>query len=157
MKPLIFLTALFFSNFIFSKLCLANETQLGVILGSTTGFSAKYDIGADHAIDGALSYSIDGKYGFSLHSDYLLNKERQFTIGKISPVNLYYGLGFRLLSIRSGTDNGNSKLGIRAPLGVHYRINRPDLEIFGELAPVLDVTPRTDIYINVGLGVRFIF
>lgn len=152
MKLLCFLFVLIISNY-----ATANETQLGVILGSTTGLSFKYDLGAARAIDGALSYSADGKYGFSAHSDYLFNKARQFTLEELSPLNLYYGLGVRLLDILKGTDKGKARVGIRAPIGLYHQTNNPNLEFFGELVPILDLTPSTDVFIDVGLGVRIRF
>lgn len=137
----------------------ANETQLGVIIGSTTGLSGKYDLGGDRAIDGALAYALDSRYGFALHADYLFNKARVFNVGNVSPLSLYYGLGLRFVEIRNRyyDETSSTRIGVRAPIGVHYRINDPSLELFAEIAPVLDVTPRSDVNFDVGLGVRFIF
>lgn len=154
MKLLICLTFLTIAT-----LANANEAQLGVILGSTTGLSAKYDLGGDRAIDGALSYSVESRYGMSLHADYLINKAHQFNVGDVNPLNLYYGIGIRLLSVqeRAYYNDSSSRIGIRGPIGILYRTQEPKLEIFGEIAPTLDVTPRTDVHFAVGLGVRFIF
>ena len=152
MKLFCFLFVLILSNY-----ATANETQLGIILGSTTGLSFKYNLGSDRAVDGALSYSIDGKYGFSAHSDYLFNKARQFTLGELSPLSLYYGIGLRLLNILIGTDKGKARAGIRAPIGLYHQTNNPNLEFFGELVPILDLTPSTDVFIDVGFGVRIRF
>ena len=154
MKLLLCLTIMF-STLIAS----ANEAQLGVILGSTTGLSGKYDLGGDRAIDGALAYSLNSRYGFAFHADYLFNKARQFNVGSVSPFALYYGLGARFEEIRNRyyDETSSTRLGIRAPIGVYYRINDPNLELFGEIVPVLDLTPRSDVSFDVGLGVRFIF
>lgn len=135
----------------------AEETQLGIILGSTSGLSFKDEIGSDQAIDAALSYSIQGKYGLSLHADYLLNRARQFSFIQLSPVFLYYGLGLRTLNIRTGTDEGSTRIGVRGPVGVHYRTTGPNLEFFGEVVPILDLTPSSEINVDVGLGVRVIY
>lgn len=140
-----------------TNLASANEAQLGVILGSMTGISGKYDLGGDRAIDAALAYSVDGNYGLSLHADYLFNKARTFAIGEASPFSMYYGIGGRLISIRSYADYGKTRVGLRAPVGAYYRTADPRLEIFGEVAAILDFVPRTDVFIDVGLGVRFIF
>ena len=147
-----------FAFLAFSNITLANEGQLGFILGSTTGLSGKYDLGGARAIDAALAYSLDGLYGLSFHADYLLNPARIISVDKISPLNLYYGVGIRLIEYRDRARlNGNTRLGVRVPIGLFYRTGDPALELFGELAPILDVTPRTDVYIDAGLGVRFIF
>ncbi len=154
MKLIICLTLLTFSS-----LAHTNEAQLGIIIGSTTGLSAKYDLGGDRAIDGALSYSNESRYGMSLHADYLINKAHQFNVGNANPLNLYYGIGIRLLDIRDRAyyNDSASRIGIRAPIGLLFRTSEPKLEIFGEIAPTLDITPRTDVYFAVGLGVRYIF
>ncbi len=72
---------------------------------------------------------------------------------------MYYGVGVRLLEYRRKDDdeNHNLRVGVRLPIGIAYRTTNPDLEIFGELAAILDVAPRTDVTIDAGIGVRFIF
>lgn len=152
MKLLSCFLVLVFSNFAF-----ANEAQVGLIFGSMAGISAKYDLGADRALDGALSYSTDSRYGTSFFIDYLVNRARRFSAGQLYPVNFYYGGGLRVMSIRSGRDSGQSRLGVRVPFGLHYQISNPDLEFFGEIAPVLDITPSTDVYFDVGIGLRIRF
>ena len=97
-------TFMYLLIFLSASSAIAEEVQLGIILGSTSGLSFKDEIGSDRAIDAALSYSIQGKYGLSLHADYLFNRVRQFSFGQLSPVFLYYGLGARTLNIRTGTD-----------------------------------------------------
>ena len=72
-------------------------------------------------------------------------------------MSFYYGGGLRVMSIRSGRDSGQSRLGVRVPFGLHYQISNPDLEFFGEIAPVLDITPSTDVYFDVGIGLRIRF
>lgn len=152
MKPIIFLTFYFF----FSAASAA-ESQLGIIVGSTSGLSFKNELADNRAVDAALSYSIQGKYGLSLHGDYLLNRARQFSFSQLSPVFLYYGLGVRTLNIRTGTDEGSTRIGVRGPVGVHYRTTGPDLEFFGEAVPIVDLTPSSELNVDVGLGVRVIF
>ncbi|MGZ3724691.1 MAG: hypothetical protein ACXWQQ_02785 [Pseudobdellovibrio sp.] len=147
-----------FLFFAFSNFASANETQLGLILGSITGISGKYDLGSDRALDAALAYSLDGRYGLSLHGDYLFNKQRTFAVNEINPLNLYYGIGLRLIEYRNrDTENGNSSLGVRFPVGIYYRTNNPKLELFGELAPVLELAHSTYLDVDAGIGVRLVF
>lgn len=133
------------------------ETQLGVIVGSLTGISAKQRLSSGNAIVGALAYSFDGRNGISLHGDYIIDPARTFNIGEVSPLNLYYGLGLRVSDIDNGSDRDKVRVGVRAPIGLNYVISNPDIEVFGELVPVLDVAPSTDVWLNAGLGVRFRF
>lgn len=147
-----------FIIFVFSNFATANETQLGLIAGSITGISGKYELDDEHALDAALAYSLDGKYGISLHADYLFNKARVFSVNEINPLNLYYGIGLRLIEYRNRyTDAGSGSVGARFPIGVYYRTNDPKLELFGELAPVLQFSRSTNVYIDAGVGARLIF
>lgn len=157
MKFLIYLAVFVISNVLGLNFASANEAQLGIILGSSSGLSGKYDLGGDRALDAALAYSTDSKYGNYFHMDYLFNRARQFPVGSISPAVLYYGLGVRIINIKTGVDNGKSKIGIRAPIGLHTQMSNPDLEFFGEIAPALDIAPSTDLFIDVGIGVRIRF
>lgn len=140
-----------------ASLAMAEEFQLGVVVGSTSGLSGKYSLQDNRAIAGAMSYAFDARHGISLQLDYLFDKRRQFNLGEVSPLNLYYGLGLRTLNITSGGDNGKTRLGVRAPVGINFQTQNPNLEFFGELAPVLDVAPSTNVYIDIALGVRIRF
>lgn len=151
----LFLCFLFFA---FSNAASANDTQLGIIVGSITGISGKYDLGADRAVDAALAYSLNETYGISLHGDYLFNNVRTFNVNEINPLNLYYGIGFRLIEYRNrGSEPANGSIGIRFPIGIFYRTSDPNLELFGELAPVLQVSRGTAVYVDAGIGVRLLF
>lgn len=140
-----------------STTAFANETQLGVILGSLTGISAKQRLSNGNAIAGALAYTFDGRQGISLHGDYLIDPARQFNIDAPSTLNMYYGLGLRVSDITDGSDRGKTRVGVRAPIGLNYLTTNPNLELFGELVPVLDVAPSTDVHLNAGIGARFRF
>lgn len=142
---------------IFSMPAVAEEMQLGVILGSLTGISGKYRLDSGRAIDGALAYTFDGRKGMSIHADYLIDPARRLNAGELTPLNLYYGLGARVSDITDGSDKGKARLGIRAPIGINYLTVNPNLELFGELVPVLDLAPSTDVHLNAGIGARFRF
>ncbi|AGH95962.1 hypothetical protein [Pseudobdellovibrio exovorus] len=142
---------------IFSTSAFAEEMQLGVILGSLTGISGKYRLDNGRAIDGALAYTFDGRKGMSIHADYLIDPARRLNAGELTPLNLYYGLGARVSDITDGSDRGKARVGIRAPIGINYLTTNPNLELFGELVPVLDLAPSTDVHLNAGIGARFRF
>lgn len=148
---------IFSGLFLITVLASANDGQIGIVLGSTNGISGKVDIGGSRSIDGVLAYSTDSKYGNYFHIDYIVEKARHFAMGTVSPVYLYYGPGLRLVNIRTGEDSGKTKIGFRGPIGVNAQSSNPDLEFFGELAPSVDLTPSTSVYIDVGIGVRFRF
>ena len=112
----------------------ADPLALGVIIGTESGFSFKYNMSEQRAIDGAISYSSDSSYGTSVHVDYLFDRARVFSAGKVSPLDFYYGVGLRFTDIRRGADQDKDIIAVRVPFGLQYSIVNPDLDFFGEIA-----------------------
>ncbi|HAL91600.1 MAG TPA: hypothetical protein DCM68_01060 [Verrucomicrobia bacterium] len=48
-------------------------------------------------------------------------------------------------------------VGIRFPLGIAFLFAKAPIEIFAEIAPILDVAPDTDFDIHAAIGARFYF
>lgn len=130
---------------------------LGVIVGTHNGLSAKYNLSEDRAIDAAIANSFNNDYGTSLHVDYLFDRARVFNMGRNTTVNFYYGAGIRAESVKRGSDDGKTQFGVRIPFGLQRSISNPNLDFFGELAPVLEVSPRSTVVIDAGLGLRYRF
>jgi hypothetical protein len=123
---------------------------LGIILGEPTGISGKYWLSNKTAIDGGLAWSFVNGTSFHLHGDHLWHvfdaiKAEQTTI----PV--YFGVGGR---IKSGT---KSAFGVRIPGGIAVLVTSVPLDVFLEIAPILDLAPSTGLSANGGIGVRFFF
>ena len=142
MKLFICLTLLTFAN-----LATANEAQVGVIIGSTTGLSVKFDLGGDRAIDGALSYSTESHYGMSLHADYLINKAHQFNVGEINPLNLYWSLGVVAVESQATPAGPPEVIGADAQLAARPAGIKPPL-----LMLVIGETARAANFALVGYG-----
>jgi hypothetical protein len=149
-KSLIILSIVFCAH-----LSQAETFGLGAVIGDPTGVSVKIWLDQTHAIDGAFAWSLSGPNAIHVQSDYLTHNFSFFHVGK-NPLNLYYGAGGRLTSYSSKNKSGLG-LGARAPLGVAYQFYRPSVELFAELAAVLELIPSTDVYINLGFGGRFYF
>ena len=135
----------------------SNEIQLGAVLGAPTGISAKFGLENNRAIDMALAYSLADDLGLLFHADYLIENAHSFATNSGSPFELYYGIGFRAVSIRKGEHADENAFGPRAPIGLSYRIGKPRVEFFGELALAFDLVPRTNLDLEGGVGVRYIF
>jgi hypothetical protein len=133
----------------------ADTFGLGAVIGDPTGVSVKMWLDQTHAIDGAFAWSLNGPNALHVQSDYLVHELSFFHIGR-HPFNLYYGGGGRLSSY-SGRNKSGLGLGARAPLGVAYQFRRPSVELFAEMAAILELVPSTDVFINIGLGGRFYF
>lgn len=126
---------------------------LGVILGEPTGVSAKAWIDRYNAIDGAAAVSLDGDARFHVHASYLRHEYGIFPVNR-GALPVHYGIGMRYRSQR-GSDT--DRVGVRIPVGVAYHFADMPLELFGEVAPILDITPDTSLRLNAAVGLRFYF
>lgn len=55
------------------------------------------------------------------------------------------------------TEDSRDRVGIRVPVGVSYLMPHHRVEIFGEVAPVIDITPTSKLSVNASVGIRFYF
>ena len=123
---------------------------LGVILGEPTGISFKTWLNKDRAIDAAAAWSFGGEDAFHLHGDYLFHNRTLLNFDK-NVIPLYYGIGGRLRF------QGQSKFGVRFPLGVTFFIREAPIDIFLELVPILNLAPSTEFDFNGAIGARYYF
>ena len=141
------------------------EFGLGIMLGVPSGLAGKYYLSQDTALDFGLGFY--GNYGrdrydnaFNLHIDHLWHP-----VVLASPeafwMPLYFGVGARLLDHRGNRDFVDDlHLGVRAPLGIMIDFNNIPLDIFMELALVVDLLTDGDhgySDVNLSLGVRYYF
>lgn len=124
---------------------------LGIILGEPTGVSMKGWLSSTTALDAGLAWSFARETSFHFHVDYLIHDYNVFTTREKIP--LYYGIGGRIKAGRSH----DGRLGIRMVGGVAYVFPKVPIDVFLEVAPILDLSPSTDFYLNAGLGARFYF
>jgi hypothetical protein len=122
---------------------------LGVILGEPTGISFKNWVGSRTAIDGGIAWSFSNNNSLHLHMDYLVHNFNVFKAKK-GKLALYYGIGGRIKTEKS-------RVGIRIPVGINYIFGDAPLDIFFELAPVLDLVPSTEFRLTGGIGIRYYF
>jgi Protein of unknown function (DUF3996) len=123
---------------------------LGIIVGEPTGISFKYWMSSTTAIDAALAWSFIDEGAFHIHGDYIFHNMRLISVPE-GMLPFYYGIGAR---IKTAND---TKFGIRVPLGLAYLFNNAPIDIFLEVVPILDLTPKTDFAINAALGARYYF
>ena len=151
MKKLSFV--LLFLSFSFLSTAVAQERGfgLGVIIGEPTGFSAKYWTSSSTALDFGLGYSFTStKSVFYLHGDYIFHNSA--LIESTEKFIVYYGPGARL-KVREN----NSRLGIRVVGGILWVPYNSRIDLFVELAPIIDVIPATKLDLAGGIGIRFFF
>jgi len=123
----------------------------GVIFGEPTGVSLKYFLTEKTAIDGAIGWGFHRETDLHLHSDYLWHVHDFYPVSE-GQLSLYFGAGLRV-KFRDGED----RIGVRVPVGVSYRLENRPVDVFLEVAPILDVTPSTRGGFTAGIGARYWF
>jgi hypothetical protein len=135
---------------------------IGFIVGEPTGLSAKLWTSGRNAFDFGLGWSVGGDRisrndvihegsRIHFHMDYLWHSFR--TIKSTEQFPLYYGIGGR---INSG-GGYNTSFGVRGVFGIAWLPRSTPLDVFVEIAPVLQLVDYTGFGIDAGLGVRFYF
>ncbi|MBX7046615.1 MAG: DUF3996 domain-containing protein [Ignavibacteria bacterium] len=125
---------------------------IGIIIGEPTGVSFKSWLDSKSAIDGAAAWSFVNNGSFHVHADYLRHSNLESTSG--GELNFHYGIGGRLKA-KSNNSSDDARIGARIPLGIDYNFASEPLELFLEVAPVLDFTPKTDFTFNGAIGIRY--
>ncbi|MEI6846414.1 MAG: hypothetical protein WCK32_00005 [Chlorobiaceae bacterium] len=142
----------------FAVLCLcaipdahaSERVGLGIIVGEPTGLSMKYWLDDTTAIDAALAFSLSDNNQLQFHADYLIHSGMS-TKNSRSLLS-YYGVGARIRH-----DDNDTRVGIRVPFGVTYNFSDVPVDLFAEIAPVLDVTPDVTFDLNAAVGIRYFF
>jgi hypothetical protein len=139
----------------------ANKTfGLGIMIGAPTAISGKYYLGADTAVDFGVGV-IRGfrRDGLHLHADFLWHPATLVTAEPFV-MPFYLGIGGRIADFEDDIDDdGDINLGVRAPVGLMLDFNNVPLDVFFELALVIDFIgyDGVDADFNGALGVRYYF
>lgn len=128
----------------------SNGIGLGLIVGEPTGISGKFWTGSTTAFDAGLAWSFIDEGAFHIHGDYIFHNMRLISVPE-GTLPFYYGIGAR---IKTAND---TKLGVRVPIGLAYLFSNAPIDIFLEVVPILDLTPKTDFSINAAIGARYFF
>lgn len=143
----------------------ANKTfGLGLMLGVPTGLSGKYYLSGDTAVDfglGVISRYGD-RDGLHLHADFLWHPA---VLASTAPFELpfYFGVGGRLWDYDRNNNNNRDDdiaLGVRVPVGIMMDFNNVPIDIFFELAFVLDFLLNdggAEAQFNGAIGIRYYF
>ena len=146
MKKITFLLLIFLA---FSTIVKAQNFGLGIILGEPTGLSAKVKLTDKTALDFALAYSFVNYGAMHIHGDWIYN------FADLSPeVNAYVGIGGR---IKFSSGDNNTAFAARVPVGLDWEPKSTPIDVFGELVPMMDLTPSTNFRINAAVGIRYWF
>ena len=120
------------------------------MLGEPLGASFKAWLSDHTAIDGGVGWASYDDGGWQLHSDYLWHQFDWLSVGS-GRLPVYYGIGARLKFA------DDTHVGFRAPIGVSYILDNAPVDIFAEVAPILDFTPNWRVEWNAFVGARYWF
>lgn len=123
----------------------------GIILGEPSGLTAKFWMNNQNALDIAVAWSLVSEMQLHLHGDYLFHFTDLFPVPKGS-LPLYVGAGARA---KIAVDT--PQIGIRVPVGLSYLFENAPIEIFLEIAFIMDLFPATTASGGGGIGVRYYF
>lgn len=127
-------------------------TELGVIAGEPTGLSFRTWLGGQTAFTAAAAWSFVDESALHVHGD-LTRRVPGFIDTDSNDIGFYYGLG----GLAEFDDNSEDRLAVRAPLGLDFLMESAPIVFFGEIAPVLDVAPDTEVRANGAIGARYVF
>ncbi|MCK4234889.1 hypothetical protein KAU34_04890 [candidate division WOR-3 bacterium] len=133
----------------------AGKLGLGIIIGEPTGFSLKFWQSRRTAIDLALAWNFGDDY-FHIHGDYLYHIPIRLEGRSRSTLLWYLGIGARL-KFRSGGRNNNTAFGIRGVGGIEFLPREIPIDLFAEIAPVMNIIEDTKLELEGGVGIRYNF
>lgn len=128
---------------------------LGIIAGEPTGVSGKLWMTRTTALDMAVAWSEDGPGDDDIHlqMDHVWHDFDLLSVDE-GRLPVYYGIGGR---VRLDDGSGDDELGIRFPVGLAYLFEGNRVDLFGEIAPTLDLTNGTNLDMEGGLGLHYFF
>jgi len=128
-----------------SRVGSAQDLVFGTELGQPMGVTAKYWLSSTLAVDGAMGYHFN--HNFDMHSDILWHSFSSFDVSN-GRLPFYMGAGGRVLL---GND---SQFGLRLPIGVSFLSSNQPIEIFAEVAPVIQLITSIGLDVDGVVGIR---
>lgn len=149
-------TSFIFGLLLTSTVVFAKNFGLGVVLGNPTGISANYMLGGNKSIDGALAFDLNGDDHFHIHSTYLFRHPKSLELDSVK-MGWFWGVGAKFRTHDDRHGDNDYRLGPRGSIGINYIFPKAPVEIFGEIALIMNVIPKTDTDVDAGIGLRYYF
>lgn len=130
------------------------DTGIGVVVGSPNGVTARHWLAEDRSIEGSAGWSLS-KSRFQVNANYLWERNDLIEING-EPFSLFFGGGLSLRT-KSGKNDNEVVFGPRVPVGLAYQFANPDLELFTQAALNVGIIPSSDLYLDLNVGLRFLF
>lgn len=129
---------------------------LGVVLGSPTGLSMEFRLASSSALHVAVG--LEGLNDEGRDDDFYVHVVWKFYLAELArtpdfSLPLYVGVGPYLANI----GNDNIALGARGPVGIAFAFNSVPIDIFLEVALLLNVVEDVDVGVGAALGFHYFF
>ena len=121
----------------------------GLVVGDPLGPTARFWTRSTRSIDAGVGFESDP----TVYADYLWQAWNTGQKPQGGNWGGYVGVGPRF----QARDHEDDTLGVRVPFGVNWFFDRQPIELFGEIVPVFQVSPKLDTDIDAGVGVRVYF
>jgi hypothetical protein len=144
-KKAVLITILFISFISYAQ---NRNFGVGIQLGEPTGLNAKMWTNNVNAFDFGLAWSLVDREEMIMQTDYVWHSFDVFPVSR-GELPVYFGIGARFIF------SEDPLFGARVPVGLAYMLDSFPLDIFFEIAPVLNLIPSTGFDLNGGFGVRF--
>lgn len=150
--------------FIGLSLCSAQHLGVGIIIGSPTGFTAKFIMTQRYAIAANIGWSLgdNPKLHFTCDYQFLFPTVLRWTDDmsgeqrELRNLTPYLGIGGRFKFAENEPEHKTElHIGLRLGGGAEYKIS--NFGIFLEIYPVVNILPATDFDLEGGLGARIYF
>lgn len=120
---------------------------LGLIIGSPSGFSAKYWVGREDAMQFGIGWvALRKGQGTAVSFDYLWHSMNAIRSSERLP--LFYGLGVQIVE---------SSVGVRGVGGIAWHSRKAPVDVFLQVVPVLQFNKDSGFYLDAAIGVRYYF
>ena len=129
------------------------QHAVGAMIGDPTGISYRYLLKDKVFIDTGLDYRLGDR--MHVYASYSKIAPKSLLIfGQVT--EWFYGLGAR---VRAKDKDGDTEsfIGARGAIGLLYRPESQPFEVFGQVAPTLNVVPATNLDVDANVGLRFVF
>jgi hypothetical protein len=143
----------------------AGPFGIGIMIGEPTGISAKYYLkSGDKAIDGGIGGNFAGTKGIAVHADFLWHP-KILTSEPAFDMPFYVGGGVRVIQHDLGGGSTDFHWGVRIPAGILFDFNNVPIDVFLELALILEFRDGSQATkessfgpdLSASVGVRYYF
>lgn len=125
-----------------------NGFGIGPVVGEPTGLNAQFYWDKNSAVDVTTAWSWDNwllvSVDFQMY-DYFMDMPREWK----------WSYGGGVYMNLANDDHEDNALGIRVPLGLKYHFPYSIVDVWGEVAPGIELAPDTKFAFQGGIGLTF--